>query len=396
MASKRNIRFGVIGCGLMGREFASAAARWLHLLKLDFKPEIVAVCDSNPEMLGWFINEIPTIEKSYTDYKQLIADPTIEAVYCAVPHHLHEQIYIDIIESGKHLLGEKPFGIDLEANLNILEVMEKNPDVIVRCSSEFPFYPGAYQIAQWVKENKFGSIIEVETGFWHSSDLDPNKQINWKRQVQTNGEYGCMGDLGMHVLHLPLRFGWEPKNVRGHLSNIIQHRPNANGSLVPCNTWDNATLTSDVVSQNQSFPMIFSMKRIAPGHANTWFIRIIGTSFSVEYNTKYPKQIATLDFEPGQSQGWKYVDLPYKSAYDTITGSIFEFGFSDSILQMWAAFCDELVHGKEMSQPFYCATPEEALKTHYIFTAALESQKTAKTVPLHETNRSDSYAGAKT
>ena len=44
----------------------------------------------------------------------------------------------------------------------------------------------------------------------------------------------------------------------------------------------------------------------------------------------------------------------------TITGDIFEFGFTDVILQMWAAFCDELANGRDrMNQPFHCATPEE-------------------------------------
>ena len=42
----------------------------------------------------------------------------------------------------------------------------------------------------------------------YSSDIDPNKVINWKRMEAVNGAYGCMGDLGMHVLHVPLRLGW--------------------------------------------------------------------------------------------------------------------------------------------------------------------------------------------
>ena len=41
------IRFGIIGLGLMGREFASAAARWIHLSNLDVGPVLVAVCDTN-------------------------------------------------------------------------------------------------------------------------------------------------------------------------------------------------------------------------------------------------------------------------------------------------------------------------------------------------------------
>lgn len=44
--TKKIIRFGVIGCGLMGKEFASAAARWCHLTNVDFEPRIVAVCDA--------------------------------------------------------------------------------------------------------------------------------------------------------------------------------------------------------------------------------------------------------------------------------------------------------------------------------------------------------------
>jgi hypothetical protein len=74
------------------------------------------------------------------------------------------------------------------------------------------------------------------------------------------------------------------------------------------------------------------------------------------------------------------MDMPYQSGYKTISGNIFEFGFSDAILQMWAAFCDELANGPQMHQPFHCATPEEAAATHALFTAALESQRTGQTV----------------
>jgi predicted dehydrogenase len=135
--------------------------------------------------------------------------------------------------------------------------------------------------------------------------------------------------------------------------------------------------------------MLLSVKRIAPGNANTWFIRIRGTSLSAEFTTQNPKQLKYLPYTPGVEQAWQVIDIPYQSAYKTITGEIFEFGFSDSILQMWAAFCDELIHGNDMAQPFTlaayppgftCATPEETAASHRLFTAALESQRTGKTI----------------
>jgi len=380
--SVQSLRFGVIGCGLMGREFASAAARWCHLSDMNVQPVITAVCDADPQAMEWFRRHVPTVTLATTDYRELLASADVDAVYCAVPHHLHRQIYVDIIRAGKHLLGEKPFGIDLEANRAILQAVREHPEVLVRCSSELPFFPGAYQLMQWVTERRYGKIIEVEAGFWHSSDLDPNKPINWKRRVATNGEYGCMGDLGMHVLHLPLRFGWKPRRVRALLSKIVEERPDGKGGTVPCDTWDNAILACDVRTKNEQFPMVLSMKRIAPGHANTWFIRVIGTEGSMEFSTKHPKQLLSMSYTPGGEQAWRVVDAPYRSAYPAITGSIFEFGFSDSILQMWAAFCDEAANGPHMRQPFICATPEEAEGSHRIFTAALQSHATGQTVPV--------------
>ncbi|MBI1852556.1 MAG: hypothetical protein HYR85_19610 [Planctomycetes bacterium] len=53
---------------------------------------------------------------------------------------------------------------------------------------------------------------------------------------------------------------------------------------------------------------------------------------------------------------------------------------------MWAAFCDELVHGAAgMKQPFTCATPEETRQCHAIFAAALESQRRGTTVAVFST-----------
>lgn len=381
--ARQIIRFGVIGCGLMGREFASAAARWSHLLNLDFVPQIVAACNRGQPARDWFVENVATIRKVTPDYKDLLADPDIDAIYCAVPHDQHYAIYTDIIRSGKHLLGEKPFGIDQAANQAILQAIAENPGRLVRCSSEFPYTPGAYRIAQWMREGRFGQIIEVEAGFWHSSDMDPNKLINWKRMIAYNGEYGCLGDLGMHVVHLPFRAGWLPCNTRALLSKIVKDRPDKTGARVPCETWDNAILACEVVQDDQVFPMTLSCKRIAPGHANTWFIKVYGTALSAEFSTQYPKHLRILPYQPGDLQDWRVVETPHRSAYESITGSIFEFGFSDAILQMWAAFCDELAHGREgMLQPLYCATPEETAMSHRLFSAALELNRTAQTVRI--------------
>ncbi len=379
----KTIRFGLIGCGLMGREFASAVARWCHLPNRDVRPEIVAVCNTTLTRTGWYTDHFDSIRQVTDDYRQLLANPDVEAVYIAVPHHLHEEIYCAAVEAGKHLMGEKPFGIDLPANDAILASLARHPDVFARCSSEFPFVPALQRIGRMIEEDAFGQIIEVEAGFLHSSDMDPGKPINWKRKIQFNGRYGCMGDLGMHVCHIPFRAGWIPQSVRAVLSNIVQQRPDGDGNMVPCETWDNATLLCDALDPQtgQLFPMTLKTQRIAPGEKNTLYLKILGTRTSVSFSTKNPKRLKILEYDGGE-QVWGQLDMGHETAFPAVTGGIFEFGFSDAILQMWAAFLHELEHGQALSNFAGCATPEETALSHRLFTAALESHQNATTVKV--------------
>lgn len=368
----KKIRFGIIGCGLMGKEFASAAARWCHLNMDISVPEIVGICDVNRDMHIWFTDHFPSVKYAVTDYTELLSKTDIDAIYCAVPHNLQEKIYIDIIKAGKHLLGEKPFGIDQKANANIYREIKKHPEVLVRCSSEFPFYPACQVLCDWIKEDKFGRILEVKAGFNHSSDMDTTKPVNWKRRSEINGEYGCMGDLGIHTQHIPFHVGWIPQNVCGKLSKFVEKRPDGKGNIADCDTYDNATLICDVEDQNgQCFPMILENKRMAPGSTNEWYIEVYGMEESARFNTNDPNAFWFTQ-SWGKEQAWSRIVVGNKPLFPTITGGIFEFGFSDAILQMWAAFVCEL-EGKKPE--FGCFTPEETRMSHALLTTALTSHK---------------------
>ena len=375
----RTVRFGVIGCGLMGREFASSAARWCHLVAMDMRPEIVAVCDTNPALSGWFSEQIPSVRQVTADYRELLANPEVEAVYIAVPHNLHAEFICAAISAGKHVMGEKPFGIDLAAARRIMSCLEQHPGIFVRCSSESPFFPAVQRIGKMLEGEAFGQIIEANTGFLHSSDLDPDKPINWKRQVEFNGEYGAMGDLGIHACHVGLRAGWKPRSVRALLSKIVKERPDGKGGRAPCLTWDNAILLCEAIGREggEPFPWTVKTHRIAPGQKNQWYVEILGTRASARWSSVYADVLEVMEYTGGD-QVWGQLQTGHETAYKTITGSIFQFGFTDSILQMWAAFLYELHHGKPVCRFAGCATPDEALLSHHLFTAALESQRECK------------------
>ena len=369
-------RIGIIGGGLMGREVASALSRWFVLENFPVQAELTAVCDLAEKQREWF-RRIPSVKLLTADYHELLASSDVDVVYVAVPHNMHETIYLDVLKAGKDLFAEKPFGIDLKAARAIADAA-KSSGRFVRCSSEFPFLPGAQRAYQIAREGMLGKVLEIHSGFHHSSDLDPTKPANWKRQVKTCGAIGVMGDLGMHAVHVPFRLGWNPKRVYAQLQKIYHERPDGKGGVATCDTWDNAMLHTEVEIDGSEVPVRFEMKRLAPSETNTWFIEILGTDGGVKFSTKEPKTLWT--FQRGKEQLWQKTDLGFNGPFPTITGGIFEPGFPDCFLQMWAAYIAE--RAGKLDGRFGCVTPEEAVRSHELFEAALKSQETKSSITI--------------
>jgi len=381
----KTLRFGIIGCGMMGREFAGAVARWCHLTDMNIHPEIVAICNRSltPPRIDWFKGNFDSIKQVTSDYKELLANEDVDAVYIAVPHNVHAEIYCAALDAGKHLLGEKPFGIDLSANEEILKSIKANPNCYIGCASQYIYYPAVQRIFKMIEAGDFGQIIELESAFLHCSDLDPNKPVNWKRTIEVNGEYGVMGDLGPHVAMVPFRAGWIVENVSAICSNIIGQRPDSTGETVPCKTWDNVTMLAEVKDprDNAVFPWSLRLARIMPGEMNTWSLKICGTKASAKFSLKNPRLLQRLQYTGGE-QAWENIDMGYDVPYKTNAGKIFEFGESDAFLQMVAAFMYEVSNEKILSNTAKCPTAEEMHGCHKLFTAALKSNKISDTVKL--------------
>jgi predicted dehydrogenase len=363
----------------MGKEAAAAISRWPALQDDPVRPRLTAVCDANHDVLRWF-DRIDTIRLATTDYRKLLADDRLDVLYIAVPHHLHEELYLAAIEAGRDFLGEKPFGIDLAACERIVGALRRRPDLFVRCSSEMPYFPGAQIAYRLIRSGALGRVIEASSAFLHSSDLDLRKPVTWKRQARFCGRVGVLGDLGMHALHLPYELGWHPSRVYAVLQDLVAERPGPDGAPVPCDTIENATLLCTVDTPEGPFPLTVETKRIAPGEMNTWRVRAVGMDGGVEFSTAHPKSVRRFAVRDGE-QVWERVEVGSQSVFSTVTGAIFEFGFSDAVLQMWAAFLAE--RAGVLGQAFPCVTPEQALAAHRLFDAALRSSESgaAEAVP---------------
>ena len=145
-----------------------------------------------------------------------------------------------------------------------------------------------------------------------------------------------------------------------------------------CDTWDNALLHTEVDIAGAEVPVRFETKRLAPGETNSWFFEVLGTDGGVRYSTKDPKTLWT--FQRGKEQLWQRTDLGFHGPFPTITGGIFEPGFPDCFLQMWAAYLAE--RAGKLEGRFGCVTPDEAVLSHELFAAALQSHAEKRSVDV--------------
>jgi len=381
MSTAAPVRIGVVGCGLMGRELAAVCGRWSQLIDHPSAPQVVAVADPNPAAREWF-RRVSTVETFADDWRPLVDDAGIDVLYLAVPHNLHEELYVAAAQGGRDYLGEKPFGIDLASAERIVAAVDAS-DSFVRVSSEFPFFPGALRAHAYAASGALGEILDVRSQFAHSSDIDRGKGINWKRRVETCGEIGVMGDLGVHVAHVPLRLGYRPETVYAMLDNVVTERPGPDGSPVECDTWDNALLACRVPPTSEptarQFSMLWETRRIAPGQTNSWSFEALGMDGGVRFSTRQPTTLQRFARRDGE-QLWEEVQPGNVSAWPSISGGIFEFGFSDALLQMWASYLAE--RAGSLGDRFGTVTPQEALDAHRVFDAALRSNTSGRAEPI--------------
>jgi hypothetical protein len=271
----------------------------------------------------------------------------------AVPH-TSEAIYLDVLK-GERPPAEKPFGVDLKA-AQAIAAAAKSWGGLFAAARSFLFSGSA------APHREGGCWALRCIRFHHSSDWTqanlsteaPGEDVRRDRRD---------GRLGMHTVH-PFVWAGTPVLCTPAAKNYHE-RPDGQGGMAP-----RRGITPPAHRSNSQVTNFLRLaKRLAQAR------RIHGSSRSRDgwrrkFSTKEPKTLWT--FQRGKDQFWQRTDVGFQGEFPTITGDIFEHGFTDCFLQMWASFLIE--RAGNLGERFGCVTPEEAVRSHELFAAALRSR----------------------
>ncbi len=150
------------------------------------------------------------IAKAYESYEELLDDPAIDAVYNPLPNHLHVPWSIRALEAGKHVLCEKPIGLDAAEAETLLEAARAHPHLKAMEAFMYRFHPQWRRAKALVDDGAIGTLRTVESFFSYYND-DPD---NIRNMAEIGG--GALMDIGCYCISLSrFLFDAEPQQVWG-------------------------------------------------------------------------------------------------------------------------------------------------------------------------------------
>ncbi len=278
------IRVGVIGTG------GIAMSRHIPELLECLDAEIVAICDINPDALAKAKEKIGNENvKCYTDYKELIADPDVDAVEVCTPNNLHARMAIAALEAGKPVNLEKPVAMSYDEALSIIEAEKKSSAFGMTCFT-YRFMPAVRYAVHLMKQGLLGDIVGLNVTYAKCSAFWEGRPLEW-RFVKDSAGSGVAGDLGVHLVDFAQLLAGEISELCAMTEIVVKERPTLDGSAIaPVETDDNCFFLARFASGAMG---TFHVTRAAIGHPNTIRYDVYGTkgSITVELTKTVPDTV---------------------------------------------------------------------------------------------------------
>jgi len=182
--SKSKLRWGILGVAkindrLLPAFHASTTVDLAAIASRSLEKATAAAKDAN-------------IPKAYGSYDELLADPSIDAVYIPLPNHMHEEWTMKAADHGKHILCEKPLTVTaVEAERLVAYCRSKN----VRLMDGFmwPHHPRTHKLRKFLDSGVIGPVKKVNAAFTFNLDGLPTSNIRMQPQAGGGGllDVGC-------------------------------------------------------------------------------------------------------------------------------------------------------------------------------------------------------------
>jgi len=296
----KDIRIGLIGCG-------GISGNHLPQYKNSKGGIIHALCDIDEERLNTAADryEVPK-ERRFTDYRDLIALESVDAIDICTPNNLHVPMAMDSVRAGKPFCVEKPLGVNYAETLELKRMADEKNIPSMICFS-YRFMPAVRYARHLVDEGLIGNVINIYAMYLKSSAYMPGRRLDWRFDSDI-ARYGVSGDLGVHILDLTSFLAGDVTGVFAQMGTAVKERKRLDSEEIAPVTTDDWCHFLARFSGGAS--ATFSITRAAYGNRNHIMVDIYGDKGALRFDLNDNKKLEVHRPDMADENAMEILEVP--------------------------------------------------------------------------------------
>ncbi|MFD5819440.1 Gfo/Idh/MocA family protein [Streptomyces sp. NPDC127038] len=310
----RTLGFAVVGFGWMGRVHTQAYARVLHHFPdLPLRPQPIAVADEVPGRAEEAAARYG-FPSALRDWRDVAADPRVEAVSVTAPNFLHREIGVAMAAAGKHLWIEKPVGLTAA---DARAVSDAVAAAGVRGTVGFNYRgaPAVVAARELIASGDIGDVTHARIRLFSDYAAHPEGALSWRFERRRGGS-GVLGDLASHGVDLARFLLGEIEALVADTAVFVPlrarpagatagHTRASGGEPAPVENEDYVNCLLRFASGARG---VLEACRVSVGEQNSYGFEIHGTEGAVSWDFRRMGEL-------GVSRGSTYQDQPVSTVY---------------------------------------------------------------------------------
>jgi predicted dehydrogenase len=299
----------------MGRVHSTSYARVpVHFPECDARARLVVAADevesrarAAAEQLGY--------ERSTTRWRDVLADPEVEAVSICAPNFMHREIAVAAAEAGKHFWGEKPLGRTLAETQEIADAAERaGVRTIVGLNYRHP--PAVQHARRLIETGALGEPNHFRMQFVASYSSNPKGALSW-RFLREQAGLGILADLGSHAVDLAQFLLGPIARVSASTAILIPQRPRvAAGEGTHFSVVEDPAELGDVENEDWAAAIVefesgvrgtIELSRVIVGAEARYTFEVNGTESAVSWDFERMNELEVYGAGPTGDLGYSRV-----------------------------------------------------------------------------------------
>lgn len=270
-----DIGIGLVGGGYMGKAHAVALSAVGAVFDTALRPRLEMIATTNPDSAERY-RRAYGFARATADWRDLVADPKVQAVVIASPQSTHRAIAEAAFAAGKPVFCEKPLGASLEDAKAMVAAAEASnlPNMI---GFNYVRTPATQFVRQLLDDGAIGNLTWFRCEHTEDFLADPMTPATWRTEGRANG---CMGDLAPHPINLLLALMGPVAELSARIETVHATRPGPNGPVAVTND-DHAQLMLRFASGVMGHLYV---SRTATGRKMGYAYEIHGTKGSIRFD----------------------------------------------------------------------------------------------------------------